>query len=57
MEAVSTTFEKQKPVQNSSHQVQNTQILIKPKKSRVAAKFCISTQIEEANHSKNQNSD
>ncbi|XP_071874436.1 5'-3' exoribonuclease pacman isoform X1 [Bombus fervidus] len=57
VEAVSTTLEKQKPVQNSSHQVQNTQTVIKPKKSRVAARFCISTQIEEANHSKNQNSD
>ncbi|OAD52342.1 5'-3' exoribonuclease 1 [Eufriesea mexicana] len=51
VEAVSPPVEKEKPVQNSSHQVQNTQTVIKPKKSRVAANFFISLQIEESNHS------
>ncbi|XP_003702478.2 5'-3' exoribonuclease pacman [Megachile rotundata] len=51
-ETGSTTSEKPKQAQSSSQQVQNTQNVIKPKKSRVAAKFCIPSQTEE-NHSKN----
>ncbi|CAK9827029.1 5'-3' exoribonuclease 1 [Anthophora retusa] len=53
VEATSTAVEEQKPVQSSSHQqVQTTQNVVKPKKSRVAAKFCIPSQTEENSHNK-----
>ncbi|KOC61668.1 5'-3' exoribonuclease 1 [Habropoda laboriosa] len=53
VEATNMIAEKQKSVQSSSHQqVQTTQNVVKPKKSRVAAKFCIPSQTEENNHNK-----
>ncbi|XP_076181018.1 5'-3' exoribonuclease pacman isoform X2 [Ptiloglossa arizonensis] len=52
VDTVATITEKQKSAQSSSRQVQNTQNIMMPKKSRVAAKFGISSQTEETNHSK-----
>ncbi|XP_076630209.1 5'-3' exoribonuclease pacman [Colletes latitarsis] len=50
-ETVATTIEKQKSTQCSSRQTPNTQdVIAKPKKSRVAAKFNIPSQVEETNH-------
>ncbi|XP_076236219.1 5'-3' exoribonuclease pacman [Calliopsis andreniformis] len=49
-ETAATTAEKQKLAHTSSSQVQNTQNVLKPKKSRVAARFGIP---QEVNHSKN----
>ncbi|XP_076684631.1 5'-3' exoribonuclease pacman isoform X2 [Andrena cerasifolii] len=49
-EAVAATAEKQKPAQNSSHQVHSTPSAVKPRKSRIAAKFGIT---EEGSHSTN----
>lgn len=52
VEAVIATNDKEELVQSNSNQGQNTQTAVKPKKSRVAAKFGISSQTEENNHSK-----
>lgn len=49
-ETTANTANKQKLVQTSSNQVQNMQNTMKPKKSRVAAKFGVP---QETNHSKN----
>ncbi|XP_054016668.1 5'-3' exoribonuclease 1 [Hylaeus anthracinus] len=52
VETVAAAPEKQKSVESNRHQIQNTSIVPKPKKSRVAAKFGIQSQTEETNHSK-----
>ncbi|XP_076652966.1 5'-3' exoribonuclease pacman isoform X2 [Halictus rubicundus] len=50
---ITVATEKQKSTQISSNQqVQNTQPIAKPKKSRIAAKFCIPSQTEETNRRK-----
>ncbi|XP_076300031.1 5'-3' exoribonuclease pacman isoform X2 [Lasioglossum baleicum] len=50
---IAETTDKQKSTQSSSNQqVQSTQPIAKPKKSRIAAKFCIPSQMEETNRRK-----